>query len=105
MSAVIQECLSCAARLFPNRLFCPECGGDSFSDVAVAKATVETTTTLSNGVVIATVSPDGGPRLIARLTGSGASPGQTVPLTNSSDATPGVHAYIPPTIDANEEHR
>lgn len=103
MSAVIQECLTCEARLFPSRLFCPECGGDAFLSVAVDHGTVEATTSLADGTVLATLRIDGGPRVIGRLTASGVAAGTAVPLTNSNATVPGVHAYIPITNDAVNE--
>ncbi|WP_347111035.1 zinc ribbon domain-containing protein [Paenarthrobacter sp. S56] len=103
MSAVIQECLTCQARLFPERLFCPECGGDGFLWVRVDEGTVEVATSLADGTLLATLRLDGGARVIGRLTASGVEPGVAVPLTNSKDAGPGVHAYIPITNDAVNE--
>lgn len=103
MSAVVQECRSCRSLLFPARLFCPVCGEDSFSTVAAEHGTVEQTTTLSDGIVLATVSLDGGLRLIARLTGSEAKPGQSVPLTNDPVAGSGANAYIPIQSNLNED--
>ncbi|MDQ0923762.1 putative OB-fold protein [Pseudarthrobacter sp. W1I19] len=103
MSALVQECRNCRSRLFPDRLFCPVCGGDSFSTVAVGQGTVEQTTALPDGSVLATLSIDGGLRVIARLTGSGAQPGQDVPLTNDPHAASGVTAFIPVPSNLNED--
>jgi uncharacterized protein len=103
MSALVQECRNCRSRLFPDRLFCPVCGGDSFSAVAAGQGTVEQTTTLPDGTVLATVSLDGGLRLIARLTGSDARPGQDAPLANDLHAVSGVTAYIPVHSNLNED--
>ncbi|TLM86271.1 hypothetical protein FDW83_00445 [Pseudarthrobacter sp. NamE2] len=103
MSAVVQECRNCRSLLFPARLFCPVCGEDSFSTVAAETGTIEQTTTLSDGIVLATVALDGGLRLIARLTGSEAEPGQSVPLTNDPVAGSGANAYIPIHTTLNED--
>jgi uncharacterized OB-fold protein len=103
MSAMVQECRSCRNLLFPVRLFCPFCGGDSFSTVAAGHGTVEQTTTLSDGTVLATLSIDGRLRVVARLTGSDAEPGQSLPLTNDPNTTSGVHAYIPVNSTVNED--
>lgn len=103
MSAIVQECRSCRSLLFPTRLFCPVCGEDSFSTVAAEHGTVEQTTTLSDGTVLATLSLSGGLRLIARLTGSEAKPGQSLPLTNDPNTTPAVNAYIPIHSNLNED--
>ena len=103
MSAMVQECQSCRTLLFPARLFCPVCGGDSFSTVAAGNGTVEQTTTLSDGIVLATLAIDGGLRVVARLAGSGAEPGESVPLTNDPNANFGVHAYIPVHSNVNED--
>lgn len=103
MSAVVQECLSCRSLLFPARLFCPVCGEDSFSTVAAEHGTVEQTTTLSDGTVLATLGLSGGLRVIARLTGAEAKPGQSVPLTNDPNTTSGVNAYIPIDSNLNED--
>jgi uncharacterized OB-fold protein len=93
MSAAIQQCLDCEARLFPLRLLCPSCGGGSLGPALIETGTIEQTTTLHDGTVLATVRPDGGPALIARLTGP-AAPGEPVLLTNDPDAGPG-HAFVP----------
>jgi uncharacterized OB-fold protein len=104
MSAMVQECRSCSNLLFPARLFCPFCGGDSFSLVSVGHGTLEETTTLSDGIVLATLGIDGGPKVIARLIGPGAEEGQSVPLTNDPNTTSGLHAYIPVHSTVNEDH-
>lgn len=103
MSAMVQACRSCGNLLFPARLFCPFCGGDSFSAVAAGHGTVEQTTTLSDGTVLATLSIDGRLRVVARLTGSDAEPGQSLPLTNDPNANSGVHAYISVHSNVNED--
>lgn len=103
MSAMVHECRNCRSLLFPVRLFCPVCGEDSFSTVAAEHGTVEQTTTLSDGTVLATLSLNGGLRVIARLTGSEAKPGQSVPLTNDPKAESGVNAYIPINTNLNED--
>lgn len=104
MSAMVQECRDCHKLLFPARLLCPFCGGDNFSTVAAGQGTVEETTTLSDGIVLATLSIDGGPRVIARLTGPGAEAGQSLPLTNDPNTTSGLHAYVPVHSTVNEDH-
>lgn len=104
MSAMVQECRSCRSLLFPARLLCPFCGGDSFSMIAAGQGTVEETTTLPDGIVLATLSIDGGPRVIARLTGPAPEAGQRLPLTNDPNTTSGLHAYIPVHSTVNEDH-
>lgn len=103
MTAMVQECRSCRNHLFPARLFCPVCGEDSFSTVAAELGTVEQTTTLSDGTVLATLSLNGGLRVIARLTGAEAKPGQSVHLTNDPNAGSGVNAYLPSHSNLNED--
>ncbi|MBM6621983.1 hypothetical protein JTF08_10210 [Micrococcaceae bacterium RIT802] len=92
MSATAQKCRRCDAVLFPARLLCPGCGGDDFGRAVLDKGTVEQSTTLSDGTVMATVLPDGGPRLIARIYDT--APGGRVALTHDPAAGPG-HAYVP----------
>ncbi|MEV7607245.1 zinc ribbon domain-containing protein [Paenarthrobacter sp. NPDC089322] len=105
MSAAIQQCSLCQAKLFPARLFCPACGGDSFLSAAVDVGTVSATTTLADGTILATLTLDGGAQVVARLTGTDVEPepGRTVPLTNFRDAGPGIHAYIPTYLEMNED--
>jgi len=93
MSAAIQQCLDCDIRLFPLRLLCPSCGGGRLGRAMVETGTIEQATTMHDGTVLATIRPDGGPALIARLTAP-ATPGEAVVLTNDPDAGPG-HAFIP----------
>jgi hypothetical protein len=81
--------------LFPARIFCPYCGGDSFSTATAEQAIVEQTTALADGTVLATLWIDRGPRVVARLVGADASPGQSLVLTNDLGA--GYGAYIPAT--------
>jgi uncharacterized OB-fold protein len=102
MSALVQECRNCRSLLFPDRLFCPVCGEDSFSTVAARQGTVEQTTTLSDGTVLATLSVGRGLSMVARLTGS-AKPGQDVTLTNDPHAATDVTAYIPLHSNLNED--
>lgn len=94
MSALVQECRNCRSILFPDRLFCPFCGEDNFSPVEARQGTVEQTTELSDGTVLATLSVGRGLSVIARLTGP-AEPGQDVTLTNDPYAATDVTAYIP----------
>ena len=103
MSAVMQECTTCRRLLFPARLFCPYCGGDSFSTTAAHHGTVEQTTSLADGTILATLSIDNGPKVIARLIGSDAKPGQGLPLSNSPSAGSGAYAYIPAHTIVNED--
>ena len=105
MSLSVQECAACQARLFPARLFCPVCGGDSFRGVEVDRGTVEESSTMADGTVLATLELDGGSRVIARLSGTRGEPGLSVPLTHSRNAGPGVHAYIPSNPDVSEDSR
>ncbi|MFF2300294.1 hypothetical protein [Arthrobacter sp. NPDC058127] len=67
------------------------------------QGTVEQTTTLSDGTVLATLSLDRGLRVVARLTGTAAKPGQELPLTNDPHAISGVTAYIPLHPNLNED--
>ena len=98
MSAIIQRCQSCGRQLFPFRLLCPSCGADAFETVPVETATVEQTTLLADGTVLATVIPPGGPALIARIDPDVAI-GDVVSLSNdasASDSSPAAGtAYIP----------
>ena len=92
MSALIQRCRRCSRQLFPFRLLCPSCGGDAFDVAPVETATVEQTTRLADGTVLATVVPPGGPALIARLDRE-VEVGHDISLSN--DAPSGGTAYIP----------
>ncbi|UKA56619.1 hypothetical protein LFT45_10425 [Arthrobacter sp. FW305-BF8] len=71
--------------------------------MAAAHGTVEQSTTLADGTVLATLSIHRGPMVVARLTGSGAQPGQSLPLTNDPNAGSGVHAYLPVRSTVNED--
>lgn len=102
MSALVQECGNCRSLLFPDRLFCPFCGEDGFSRVAAGHGTVEQTTELADGTILATLNAGRGLTLVARLT-SPATPGQDVPLTNDPHAAIGVTAYIPLHPNLNED--
>ncbi|NKX54409.1 zinc ribbon domain-containing protein [Arthrobacter mobilis] len=103
MSAIIQACLGCETLLFPARLFCPRCGQEDFAPFSAEHGIVEQTTRLAGGTVLATLAIEGGPRVIARLTGGDAAPGQRLPLTNDPNAASGVHAYIPVHPNVNED--
>lgn len=103
MSAIIQACLSCETLLFPARLFCPCCGQENFAPVSAGHGIVEQTTRLAGGTVLATLTIEDGPKVIARVTGGDAEPGQRLPLTNDPNATSGVHAYIPVHPTVNED--
>lgn len=103
MSATVQQCTSCKRLLFPERLFCPYCGGDSFSTAAAHHGTVEQTTSLADGSVLATLRIDQGPKVVARLIGTDAKPGQSLPLSNEPSAGPGAYAYIPAHTIVNED--
>lgn len=103
MTAIIQRCLDCDTRLFPPRLLCPSCGGNQLGPSTVDSGTVEQSTTLADGTIVATVRPDGGPILIARLIGS-TDVGTHVALTNESDTGSG-HAYVPNPVTTHKTSR
>ena len=71
----IQVCASCGERLFPERLFCPRCGGDDFRMEIADRGLVEEVTVLRRApgrdldppVQLATVALEAGPRIVARV--------------------------------------
>ncbi|MFF2840794.1 zinc ribbon domain-containing protein [Paenarthrobacter sp. NPDC057981] len=95
MSVLIQQCRSCRTELFPARLFCPVCGNDGFSDVYQDQATIEETTMLASGGILATLRFDSGLRVIARLTGTETARGQRVALTNDPYGADSAAAFVP----------
>ncbi|NUP73572.1 MAG: hypothetical protein HOQ07_02825 [Sinomonas sp.] len=96
MSATVQQCTSCSRTLFPFRLFCPGCGQSEFVDHDVDHGTVEETTALPDGTVLATVICAAGPRLIARVVGGDVARGDKIALSNDPERPEGgVFAYVP----------
>lgn len=100
MSISIQQCMDCATLLFPARLRCPNCGSAALAPATAAAAVVEQVTTLADGTRLATLRHDGGPALIARLTGGG-EPGDELPLTSDPQSPPG-YAYVPAMTTGEE---
>jgi len=94
MSVHVQVCTSCSTRWFPDRLLCPECGGSAFDHVPEERGVVEESTTLTGGVVIATVRVGPDVRLVARLHGT-APPGSTVPVTRDGCDARRPLAHVP----------
>lgn len=94
MSVHLQVCASCSTRWFPDRLLCPQCGGSAFDHVPEERGVVEESTTLSDGVVIATVRVSSDVRLVARLHGT-AAPGSTVPVTHDPSDERQPLAHVP----------
>lgn len=79
MSGVpVQVCTSCGARLFPERLLCPRCGGGEFRIELADRGRVEEVTVLRRApgrdvdppVRLATVALEAGPRIVARVEGA-----------------------------------
>jgi uncharacterized OB-fold protein len=72
----IQRCDTCGTSAFPDRLWCPGCGGGELRHVAAGPGRVEEETTLRRSaepVQLGTVRLDSGPLVIARLApGAGA---------------------------------
>lgn len=83
---MVSACRACGWRGFPERLWCPVCGGDEIDSVVEAAGVVEDATslrrvtgrTLEGPVSLGTVRSDGGARVVARLE---AGPGDRVRLT------------------------
>jgi uncharacterized OB-fold protein len=85
----IQRCDRCDANAFPDRLWCPGCGGETLHHVPAGPGRVEEETTLRRSaepVRLGTVRLDSGPLVIARLA-SGADPGTQVRLERTSEGT------------------
>ncbi len=92
MSALcVSACRVCSWRGFPERLWCPACGGDEIASVPVDSGVVEDATvmrrapgrTVTDPVRLGTVGLDGGGRVIARLE---ANPGERVLLSVENGA-------------------
>jgi hypothetical protein len=76
-------------------LFCPACGQSEFVDLDVSFGTVEESTALADGTVVATVACDAGTRLIARIVGGDAQSGDRIALSNEPEGQQGVFAFVP----------
>jgi uncharacterized OB-fold protein len=66
----IQRCERCGTSAFPDRLWCPGCGGSRLQHVPAGPGRVEEETTLRRSaepVQLGTVRLDSGPLVIARL--------------------------------------
>ena len=66
----IQHCERCGTNAFPDRLWCPGCGGGQLRHVAAGPGRVEEETTLRRSaepVRLGTVRLHSGPLVIARL--------------------------------------
>jgi uncharacterized OB-fold protein len=71
----VSACRTCGWRGFPERIWCPVCGGDEVELVAEEAGVVEDATslrrapgrTLDAPVLIGTIRSDGGARVVARL--------------------------------------
>ena len=83
---MVSACRTCGWRGFPERIWCPVCGGDRVDSIAEEAGVVEDATalrrvtgrTLAAPVRIGTVRSDSGARVVARLE---AEPGDRVRLT------------------------
>lgn len=95
MSALIQTCTNCSASYFPARLICCRCQGTEFADDKADTGVVETTTRLSNGFQIATVTCPGDVYFIARIIGGTADAGDRIRLTNDPSDDTEVAAFVP----------
>ena len=69
---IVERCTTCGRLAHPPRLWCPDCGGDSWEAAEVAGGVVETAT---EGV--ATVVLDGGPPVLLAVD---AAPGTRISL-------------------------
>lgn len=69
------QCMRCGHRAFPDRLWCPVCGGYEWRHVWIDRGTVEDVTLVRRApgrsfrhpVRLGTVALSGGPRVVARL--------------------------------------
>jgi uncharacterized OB-fold protein len=95
MSALIQTCTKCSASYFPARLVCCHCHGTDFANDKADTGVVETTTRLSNGFQIATVTFPGDVYFIARIIGGTADAGDRIRLTNDPSDDTEVAAFVP----------
>lgn len=93
MSIIVQVCVQCAAHYFPFRELCPNCGGRSFGEATAQQGFVERVSALASGTILATVSIDLGPVVVARVVAPVAI-GEGVALTSSSEITTG-QAFVP----------
>jgi uncharacterized OB-fold protein len=85
----IQRCEACARNLFPDRLWCPDCGGETLQHVPAGPGRVEEETTLRRSaepIRLGTVRLDSGPLVIARLS-TGAETGAQVRLERTTERT------------------
>jgi uncharacterized OB-fold protein len=87
----IQRCEACGTNAFPDRLWCPGCGGGTLQHVSAGPGRVEEETTLrrpptAEPVVLGTVRLEAGPLVIARLA-TEAKPGTQVRLERTSEGT------------------
>jgi uncharacterized OB-fold protein len=64
----IQQCKTCGAGWFPDRLRCPSCGGGEFDRISAGPGTVqEVTTSHRDNAKLGSVRLDAGPIVIALL--------------------------------------
>jgi uncharacterized protein len=87
----IQHCERCGTSAFPDRLWCPGCGGGEFRHVTAGPGRVEEETTLrrtpaADPVTLATVRLEAGPLIIARFA-TNAGGGTHVRLDCATDGT------------------
>ncbi|AYQ92230.1 rubredoxin-like zinc ribbon domain protein [Burkholderia gladioli] len=75
MTLKVFQCKQCGSTVFPARYFCFDCGGAEWRERVVERGTVDECTTVrrrvgsqdGNDVLIASVTTDAGPIVIARL--------------------------------------
>lgn len=95
-----QRCLSCGAVLFPPKVVCPECGGDSFESASLSgKGRIYSFTVIAGGgappefewqanavgsYVVGLVELEEGPRIIAQIVGVDPRAATTTPIFEDS---------------------
>lgn len=86
MSPTVFRCVQCDHRVFPARFLCPQCHGDTFEAEECGSGTVtELTRSALPGdaagvYMLATVTSDAGPVLIARVLNQAVQRGDKVAL-------------------------
>lgn len=63
----VAECVTCGYVAYPPRILCPNCGGGEWRSRPAGSGVVTEVTQTREGVRLAAVRSDAGPRIIARV--------------------------------------